>query len=92
MTVSDKTEKKLRNKATGEFAGRTLIQRIEAQMDKRRKALEDIVVEHGINWTQEPDWNLQRGRYEGFAATLAILRNSSVAQEILRSNNRLGIE
>lgn len=72
--------------------GRSLIERIEAQMDKRRKTMEDLVVKYGINWTLEPEWNLQRGRYEGLAAALAILRTSSVQSEIMRSNERLGIE
>lgn len=82
-------------------AGRSLIERIEQQMDKRRKAMEEIVLEYGSpvdmsrqggKTTAFGDWNLQRGRYEGLAAALAILRTSSVQNEIMRSNERLGIE
>ncbi|QGJ90118.1 hypothetical protein HWC80_gp094 [Mycobacterium phage Indlulamithi] len=66
--------------------GRTLINRIEAQMDKRRKAMENHYVATGQQDT------INRGRYEGLAAALAILRSSSVAVEYERSNERLGID
>lgn len=69
----------------GGYTGRTLIHRIEIQMDKRRKAMEDNFVSTG-----EPDI-INKGRYEGFAASLAILRSSSVEHEVERSNERLGI-
>lgn len=72
--------------------GLSLIQRIERQMDKRRKAMEDYIVEHGSEKIDSATYHLQRGRYEGLAAALAILRSSSMQQEILRSNDRLGIE
>ena len=71
--------------------GRTLIQRIEIQMDKRRKVMEDIRVEHGLS-AKYGELVLNQGRYEGLAAALAVLRSSSVSQEISRSNERLGIE
>lgn len=70
--------------------GRTLINRIEEQMDKRRKKMEDIVVSTGET-TTSPAWVLARGRYEGMAASLAILRSTSVQTEISRSNERLDI-
>lgn len=70
--------------------GRTLINRIEEQMDKRRKKMEDIVVSTGET-TTSPAWVLARGRYEGMAASLAILRSTSVQTEISRSNKRLDI-
>lgn len=79
-------------------AGRSLIERIEQQMDKRRKVMEDLVIENGaaVRGTEfsapTTEWTLQRGRYEGLAAALAILRTSSVQNEIMRSNERLGIE
>lgn len=72
--------------------GASLIERIERQMDKRRKSMEDYIVEHGSDKIDSLTYHLQRGRYEGLAGALAILRNSSVQQEISRSNERLGIE
>lgn len=81
----------------GGYGGRTLIQRIEAQMDKRRKAMERILIEHGPHVVEgvrfyPKEHTLNQGRYEGLAAALAILRTSSVAEEVSRSNDRLGIE
>lgn len=87
--------------AHGGYAGRTLIERIQAQMDKRRKMLEAKRIQQGV--ASKPNGNtkyetalyeqaLEQGRYEGFAATLAILRSSSLTHEIERSNERLGIE
>jgi hypothetical protein len=55
-------------------------------MDKRRKVLEDMVLQRGTE-----EYSLNRGRYEGLAAALAILRSSSVGEEVERSNERLGI-
>jgi hypothetical protein len=84
----------------GGYAGRTIINRIEEQMDKRRKVMEDLVVKHGEviiasrqagKTTEAFEYQLNRGRYEGLAAALAILRSSSVAQEVSRSNERLDI-
>lgn len=76
--------------------GSTLIQRIERQMDKRRKAMEDLVIQDPTvidgNSPGALNYLLQKGRYEGLGAALAILRSSSVPQEISRSNERLGIE
>lgn len=74
-----------------QFAGRSLIERIQAQMDKRRKVLEDIVVQQGVDSKTQADYLINKGRYEGMAASLAILRSSSVAEEIRCSNERLGI-
>lgn len=77
--------------------GRTLIQRIEAQMDKRRKVMEQIFVEvgtvefDGVQFMPK-EHTLNQGRYEGLAAALALLRSSSVPEEVSRSNERLGIE
>lgn len=77
--------------------GRTLIQRIEQQMDKRRKAMEKILVEQGpvkvdgISFAPK-EYTLNQGRYQGLAAALAIMRSSSVEHEMERSNERLGIE
>lgn len=79
--------------------GPTLINKIEAQMDKRRKIMEDIVVKWPADSQAEnaeafrsPEYILNKGRYEGFAAALAVLRSSGVREEINRSNERLGIE
>lgn len=79
--------------------GRTIIQRMEKQMDKRRTRLEQARIAQGVApmpandretaiWTQA----IELGRYEGIAATIAIMRNSSVGHESERSNERLGIE
>lgn len=75
------------NETHGNYQGRSLINRIEAQMDKRRKTMEEIYCNGGEPLAHA----LQKGRYEGIAASLAILRSSSVQEEISRSNKRLGI-
>lgn len=82
---------RLKNSHPG-LKGPTLINKIEAQMDKRRKWLEDFIIRNGGEAMQTDTYSLQRGRYEGLAAALAILRSSSVPHEIERSNSRLGIE
>lgn len=74
----------------GGFAGKSIIQKIEIQMDERRKTMQQIVVDTGKTDTN-PKWVINRGRYEGFAKSLALLRGSSVKYEIQRSNERLGI-
>jgi hypothetical protein len=83
--------KNIRNQTFPTPVGRTLIQRIEIQMDKRRSSMEKLVLEQGSDVRESFPWALQRGRYEGFAATLSILRSTSVQEEISRSNERLGI-
>lgn len=85
-------EKKTLRHSHGGYAGRTLIQRIEFQMDKRRKVMERIVIGKGMGWDHDREFLLNKGRYEGFAATLALLRSSSVTEEVSRSNERLGID
>jgi hypothetical protein len=76
--------------------GRSIIERIQAQMDKRRKVIEKSRIEQGwpgdMNSEQMREFHKNQGRYEGLAAALALLRSSSVAFEIERSNERLGIE
>lgn len=81
----------------GGFAGRTLINRIESQMDKRRKVMEDLIVQYSshVRETLDPNgirYREEKGRYEGMGGALAILRSSSLKEEIARSNERLGIE
>ena len=77
----------------GGYAGRSIIEKIEEQMDKRRKALAQMIIDKGGDVRNTPDYVLNKGRYEGFAATLALLRYpSSMKEEIARSNERLGIE
>jgi hypothetical protein len=90
--MKSQADKKIMRHSHGGFAGRSLIERIEAQMDKRRKRMEGMVVQHGLENLDMRLYNMDRGRYEGLAAALAILRSSSVAQEVSRSNERLGIE
>lgn len=77
-------------KTHGGYAGRSLIERIQEQMDKRRKTLEDIIVSGGS--TDSEGYIINKGRYEGMAAALAILRSSSLKEEVAQSNSRLGIE
>lgn len=83
---------KLKMSDQGRYAGKSLIERIEIQMDKRRKSMEDKVIQEGLNAPNDPEYLINKGRYEGFAASIAILRSSSVAHEVSRSNERLGIE
>lgn len=84
-------ESKTMRHSHGGFKGPTIIQRIEKQMDKRRKVLEDTVVKLGTDAPESNEWQRNRGRYEGLAAAIALLRSSSVEHEIERSNERLGI-
>lgn len=81
----------VKEEVTGGYGGRTLINRLEAMMDKRRKTLEDIVIQRGTEAPKSSEWQRNRGRYEGIAACIAILRSSSVDNEIERSDDRLGI-
>jgi hypothetical protein len=90
--TSKQHETKTLKSSHGGFGGRTLIQRIEIQADKRRKSMEDLIIQRGTDTMGSADYSLQKGRYEGLLAALALLRSSSVAHEIERSNERLGIE
>lgn len=77
----------------GGYAGRTLIERIESQMDKRRKIMEDMVIKHGMEECLLSTVYIEnKGRWQGLAAALAILRSSSLSNEIERCNERLGID
>lgn len=76
---------------TGGFAGRSFIERIETQMDNRRKAMEETVIKLGAEAAKSIEWQRNRGRYEGFGQSLALLRSSSLRHEIERSNDRLGL-
>lgn len=76
---------------TGGFGGRTLINKLEEAMDGRRRQMEKIVVQTAST-TTSPAWVINKGRYEGFAQSIATLRSSSLKEEIARSNERLGIE
>ena len=72
--------------------GRTLINRIEAQMDRRREIMQDMVVKHGMeDCLLSTVYVANKGRYEGFAGALAILRSTTMKEEVARSNERLGI-
>ena len=81
----------------GGYAGPTLINKIEKQLDKARKKLErkrvgEGVAEPPLNLEYERIlWNqaLQQGRIEGLAAALGILRSSSMKHEIVRMMARL---
>jgi len=74
--------------------GKSIIEKLQDDMDRQRKKLEAIVTKYGKDVPIEIAFQFerQRGRYEGIAASLARMRNSSVAEEISRSDERLGIE
>jgi len=77
----------------GGYCGRSLIERIEQQMDKRRGIMESMVEKNGIEkCLLSTVYVVNKGRYEGLAAALAILRSSSFSEEVNRSNERLEIE
>ena len=82
-------ETKVEEFVVGGFAGPSIIERCQTQMDKRRKKMEETFVEFGPDSKQ---YLLNKGRYEGIAGTLAIMRSSSLQHEITCSNERLGIE
>jgi len=67
------------------------IQRMEMMMDKRRQAMEKLFLEHGESIKDTAAYALEKGRYEGLAAGIVALRKSKLAEEIQRSNERLGI-
>jgi hypothetical protein len=83
---------KIEEVVTGGYAGKSIIQRLEVQMDKRRKTMEKRVIQVGSDAPKDLEYVVNKGRYEGIAAALAIMRSSSVAHEIEQSNGRLGIE
>lgn len=75
----------------GHTNGPTLIHKIEAAMDKRRKIMEDMVVKHGLqDCLLSTVYVSNKGRYEGLAGALAILRSSNIRHEMARSDSRLG--
>lgn len=80
-------ERKMLQETHGGYAGRTIIQRLEQQMDKRRKKMENLVTQR-----DSIEYATERGRYEGIGASIALMRNSSLTEEITRSNERLNIE
>ena len=59
--TSEQHQKKIMKHSHGGYGGRTLINRIEAQMDKRRKVLEDKVIELGLAASQNSDYLLKQG-------------------------------
>lgn len=80
-------ERKMLVQTHGGYAGRSIIERGEQQMDKRRKKMEELVLQR-----DSKEYVLEKGRYEGIGAMIAMLRSSSLSEEIERSNERLGIE
>lgn len=70
----------------------TRVQRIENQMDKRRKILEDMVVKHGMDVCLKSEvYVINKGRWQAFGQALAVLRSTSLDEEIARSNERIGV-
>lgn len=66
------------NSMHGGYHGRTISQMIAEKLDKRAKVL------------HKNDSERERGRCEGMAAALGVLRSTSMAEEIERSGDRLG--
>ena len=66
----------------GGNAGRSLIERIQAQLDRQNKRLSAIDKD-------SIDYAIVLGRTEGMAATLAILRSSSLPEELTLSQERI---
>lgn len=66
------------------------VELLQGLMDGRRKTMEDIVVQTGQTKTN-PKWVLNKGRYEAFGVAIATFRGTSLAEEIVQSNERLGI-
>jgi hypothetical protein len=65
---------------------------MERAMDKRRKIMEDMVSKHGMEeCLLSTVYIINKGRYEGMAGALAILRSCSIRDEMDKSNERLGI-
>lgn len=83
----DAKQRKMLAQTHGGYGGRTIGDRIAQQMDKRRKKMENLVTQR-----DSVEYATEKGRYEGLGAALAILRSSSIQEEIERSNERLGIE
>ena len=69
------------------YAGRSLIERIQAQLDRQNKRLR--AMESASIPPNEIDHAIILGRTEGMAATLAILRSSSLKEELSLSTERL---
>lgn len=77
----------------GGYAGKTIIARLEIQMDKRRKTFGGMLIEYGKEKCENmPDYWLNKGRYEGLGASVALMRGTAMAEEVSRSDERLGIE
>lgn len=86
-------DKKMMRHSKGGFMGKSLIEKIELQMDKTRSKMEGNILAIGIQAVQDnPIYMRNKGRYEGLGAALSILRSSSLKEEIDRSDERLGIE
>lgn len=77
---------KLKN-SHGGYAGRSLIERIQAQLDKQNARLR--AMNAAVIPPSEIDLAILQGRTEGMAATLAILRSSSLQFELEQSKGRL---
>lgn len=71
----------------------TKIQKVENQMDKRRKIMEDMVIENGMDVCEKSQaYTINKGRWQAFGQALAIMRGTKFDLEIERSNQRIGVE
>ena len=86
-----RTDSKMLRHAHSGFAGRTIIQRLEEQMDKRRKIVQRIQDDHSLS-EKYGELVLNVGRYEGIAAAIALMRNSNLSVEFSRSDERIEAE
>lgn len=79
----------------GGYAGRSLIERIQTQLDRQNKRVHAMQGPSippnnvGIDSQQLMDYAIAVGRAEGMAAALAILRSSSVTEELDNSSERI---
>lgn len=67
----------------GGYCGPTLINKLEAKLDKRRKMFAE-------QETGTPKYQLMRGTVMAYADSIATLRSSSVEHELERSDERMG--
>jgi hypothetical protein len=76
----------------GGYAGKSIIEKLEEDMDKRRKVMGGMVIRDGTDAMKTEDYLLNKGRYQGLGQALARMRGTKLDVEIASSNERLGIE
>lgn len=76
----------------GGYAGKSIIEKLEDDMDKRRKVMGGLVIRDGTEAMKTEEYLLNKGRYEGLGQALSRMRGTKLPVEIASSNERLGIE